>query len=381
MDAMTPVGRGWSAALPQGVEGPSCIPDGIRVMSSSHVHELGCPGPWVDNLVSSTGSERKAPRVLIDVGANKGYMIAEFLSLWRPQNSTPSAAAWNRAIRQWAAEHGSHALRQRSCGECGDCKRKAQPPAQRSLSWPGTSFSDDVVVHALELVEDNRHLLRSIIDRFGLSASVQVHNLAASNETRTMFLPRRYAAGAEKAELLQGQSAANANTSVAVSVVDLDSFIASQGLGLHSIYQITVDTEGHDPLVLEGLRRTIQRRAVTLLQFEVGKKGYWNKAHPERRRLNVTAAWLHAAGYECFFETHSALVPFSGPCWQPHYDGTASRKWANVLCTHEPSMAQQLYSMAWAAYHVRTANINATRGLRGTHGTSRGAAAAPRGRA
>ena len=53
--------------------------------------------------------------------------------------------------------------------------------------------------HALvAVVASNRELLRDVVRQFKLDAVINVHDLAASNETRTLYVPRRVVAGAPR---------------------------------------------------------------------------------------------------------------------------------------------------------------------------------------
>jgi FkbM family methyltransferase len=64
---------------------------------------------------------------------------------------------------------------------------------------------------------------------------------------------------------------AQANASLDVEAVALDELFGRLQLG--SIYQVSIDTEGFDSLVLEGMRGTIARRQVGLQGFEASQMG------------------------------------------------------------------------------------------------------------
>ena len=180
-----------------------CVPDAVHIMKDPRgPHELGCPGPWLEAMAvvlgEALGSTQDAKPILINVGANKGYEIFEFLSQHPPAGALRglSAAmvgktnAWGRAVKNWAVESRSWQLRNIYCGFCGDCKRQP-PPAVRRRHGGG-------FVHALELVPANRRLIRSVAATLGLGPAIQVHDLAASNETRAFYVPRSNAmAGVE----------------------------------------------------------------------------------------------------------------------------------------------------------------------------------------
>ena len=123
----------------------------------------------------------------------------------------------------------------------------------------------------------------------------------------------------------------------------------------------SIDTEGWDPLVLEGFHKTLAARRVPTVAFEYIARGYWR--HPmmrlsprsraartpacgeggqfppmEQRRLGEVLERLTSFGYACFFQVAGGgLVPASVPCWHPRY---ANVGWANLLCAHEPRVVR-----------------------------------------
>ena len=60
-----------------------------------------------------------------------------------------------------------------------------------------------------------------------------------------------------------------------MDVVALDDFFAAHDL--EKIYYVSIDTEGFDPLVLEGMRGAISRRQVSIIEFEVNTLGFWSR--------------------------------------------------------------------------------------------------------
>ena len=103
--------------------------------------------------------------------------------------------------------------------------------------------------------------------------------------------------GDERQGVLVGKKAArynSANASVYVDVVALDDFFAAHDL--EKIYYVSIDTEGFDPLVLEGMRGAISRRQVSIVEFEVNTLGFWS-----RKRLIQAFAVFDAARYSCFW--------------------------------------------------------------------------------
>ena len=335
--------------LPQLSHSPRATPTQPQPAVSSHT----------DPLCAQVVARYPNP-VLVNVGANKGYAAgaanvplthpkfslthqdsqtltltryaaAEFLAIWSQHNV--NSKLWHHALIKYARgsveeqrsaartgkkRHGF--LSQQACGACRACKVSTPSPHQRS---GGT-------VHMLELLESNRALLHNLTAATGISDIAKVHDLAASNVTHRVYAPRAYA-GMEMLAAVEGTKKRPANQ----EAISLDDLFERQALS--EAYLVSIDTEGSDALVLEGMQQLLQQGRVAFLEFEVGKnKGYWQEKHPERRRLDATISRLLEFGYFCFFEAGSQLAPISSPCWS---DALSSPPWANVLCAKEGTPA------------------------------------------
>jgi FkbM family methyltransferase len=282
----------------------------------------GCPAaPWQKYAAEDPAIVARYPSpVLVNVGANKGYAAAEFLAIWSQRRV--NSKIWLANILAYAGVkstvHGY--LRYQPCGECLACKVPTPAPHQRN----GGS------VHMLELLESNRALLRNLTRQTGIDDIATVHDMAAANETRRVYAPP-FHAGFEARSAFYGTTEKPAN----LDAVALDDFF--KRTALEEAYLVSIDTEGWDALVLEGMRGLLARGRIGFVEFEVGrKKAYWKPSHPERRVLSSTIGWLHAAGYVCFMEAHTFLAPISGACWRKEYE---LPRWANVLCANSRTPA------------------------------------------
>lgn len=219
----------------------------------------------------------------------------------------------------------------RRCGVCGACHRRGASPHTRNVS---------VAVHALELLDDNRNIIRWAVNSTGLGDVATVHALAASNVTSDL----QFLIG--HGEHLSGKESTSACTSAAhcragkgsalrsVHAVSLDDLMHT--LGLSQLYHVSIDVEGWDALVVEGMRDALARRAVELFEFEHKRSGYWTHNDvTERRTLGHLVAWVGAAGYRCYLQTATKLMDVSGECWSAQYDQLG---WSNLLCAHRPSV-------------------------------------------
>ena len=149
-----------------------------------------------------------------------------------------------------------------------------------------------------------------------------------------------------------------------IEKVTVDALQSSRGLP-QTIDVCTIDTEGHDPLVLEGMHDMLRNQRVTLLEFEYGGKGFWQAGKPSSRTLESTVATLGEVGYRCYLEAAGSLhAPINHGCWRPAFE---THKWSNVLCTHHPRARGVIDANAWASFRARDhgASITATRTERG----------------
>ncbi len=320
-----------------------CVGDGVQLLNDWRYHEVGCPGPWLEEL--SNAHPRPSAPVMINVGANKGYSAQEFLAAWSaPERAAAlTGKAWGSAIREYAKHVHSKTLRDRYCGNCGDCRRL--PPTPQGAVGAHA--------HLLELVGVNRALLRSLVRVFGLESSVSVHDFAASNLTQNISFEKSgiFPGGERTIATKAAPLPIGGKAMESVRAVALDDFFEARGLS--QVYLVSIDTEGHDALVLEGMRRAIRRRAVSLIEFEVNNLGYWHRgARADYRKVRDVAQMLGSSGYHCFWQTHSALVPLTGECWRDKYE---MRRWSNVLCAHEARLVDRMYAMAHGLEQKRRA--------------------------
>ena len=259
-------------------------------------------------------------------------------------------AAWHRGVITVAREHHWGALSTQgylACGVCGACHDELSAAAARHTRTNG-------VAHALDILVTNVDLMTSVANVTGVSERVHVHHLAGSNETRPvkMWVGGSYKtniqAGRESnalcesdPECMQGNHSLS-ERALPVRGVSLDDFYSERGFAPGEVFLVSIDAEGVDPLILEGMRRTLEARAVAIVHFEKHQKGYWAPSHPEHRTLGGVVGSLHALGYECFVEGMHVLVPVSGGCWRPALDNIS---WSNLVCAHDDKILSALRTL------------------------------------
>ena len=251
-----------------------CAPDADALLNdgkpikAAFVH--GCSHPANLSLLKrSLVQPSNGDVIFINVGANKGYEVASFLELVVPSRGT-TGLRWLQALRQHAVERRSGYLRYSSIGACSDGKRAALP----HLGAPTLATGVRVHVHAFEMMQSTAAMLSSVVNATGVSDLVTVHALPVTNASRIVRIPRGSPMGDERNSLClsarydRSRSTPCMRRGMAeVRATSMDDFLERERLR-GPVFQLTVDTEGWDSLVLDGLRRSLRSQLVRLLEFE-----------------------------------------------------------------------------------------------------------------
>jgi hypothetical protein len=156
----------------------------------------GCPSPRWQDEIAPILSARLAngtsgdPFCYINVGANKGYNVAETLQRYHSRGAGPrTSAAWHKELLKGSPK----GMRVKyGCGLCNPCK---QPPPPKRYHVP-------VEVHALEMVDVNAQALRRLFGVFSVPG--HAWHLAVSNFTGTAQYRAATFVGLEHYELGKG---------------------------------------------------------------------------------------------------------------------------------------------------------------------------------
>ena len=312
----------------------------------------GCPPTtWSDVLAEQL--PQHPPVTFVNVGANKGWEAAEFFRRWS-QRSPDWLLKWKDAIVDYGVQNKKNTLKLQPFGQCTrEIELASRSPAARH-SRRGAR------VHMLELNPTNCALLRHIVSVLGLEDKAYVHCFPASNASQTIYYEPGVP-GHEKSSIhitKKFRACTRRKACASSTTVTLDDLFAKHGLS--SAYQVTIDAEGADALVLEGMQGLLRRRAVRLLEFEyVRGRGFWSRRERERRDLDSVLSALQRYGYECFWQSAMGppirgvlskaaltprLVPASPPCWRPEM---AQLWWSNMVCAHEDVALTILRRYVW----------------------------------
>ena len=337
--------------------GTSSCPDSSRWLQKVSRHWIGQEtarfpegnynGCKVGKSWVKGGCHVTKPIVFLNIGANKGFAVAQMMQQFTLKPGFNNQD-WLTAMGDYLME--TYGVKQESlanflpdyCGACRACK-------DHVTLMPNVTRSMELDVHAFEIAQPNARWLRWVFARFGIHASVV--RAAATNETGRVKIPygegiadfgdERSAVRSTGASMKQhGKNADCPNCRQFrcyeegtcwnyLSGIALDDYIGQEGL--HRIHLLSIDTEGHDALVLEGLRNSLSKGVVDVIEFEFNVQlGSWNPRSTQRRTLHSMVLMLEANGYGCFWQSGDGCIsPVSGECWKGSFERVG---WSNLVC-------------------------------------------------
>ena len=251
-----------------------------------------CPSSlWLDRLTPLLASP-SMPFVFVNVGSNKGYAVASVVGRFGGSSTlaTVSNADWYQAIREYLVLNGIKdevALGRAGwggsgnimCGVCCACRESA----------PVRAAASSVVVHAVELSSPNVAWLSWAFARFQIPAYL-VH-AGANNVSGYTFAPDRHATPKQmgsETDTLQTRQAPGLRR---VRSIALDDYFSEEALKVVDF--VSVDTEGFDAAVIDGLMGHLRKRRVRVLEFEYHGIGLWKKERALKDTISAIAShWV-----------------------------------------------------------------------------------------
>ena len=118
--------------------------------------------------------------------------IIKYLGLWKQSANRYTMKTWHHQIKFYGKSNRLGSLLWNSCGSCKECSevcRDCRPPRSLDPSSSGPlashGSSSGPLVHALELSNATRGMLKTLLNSTALSPRfVRLHDFGASNETR-----------------------------------------------------------------------------------------------------------------------------------------------------------------------------------------------------
>jgi FkbM family methyltransferase len=367
-----PKGFVRGAPLPRNPLSGVFVPAAYQCTEEEKVQQLhrlvpfqsACPGnEWWGLLYAAGLSCRDL--TLVDIGANKGYVLATWMEMVRPESGVsprallqrfqarfgeegetmegqcndyedpPLAHVASRTCRSGGVAAAAAAAavvgggRGGSSGKGGKgggaaVEEKGEEEEEEEVGAAGFSVS----LHAFEPTAGNIQILSEVLKPWvEASANVQltVHGKAVVGDPHTRQV--EFGAcllGSEKCgvrtEGFEGDS--SLSMGAMVPAVTVDAFVEEEGLDVLDI--LAIDAEGMDPEVIKGADALLLRQGVRLLMFEYHMLRAWSSA-----LLEDVVVKLDGYGYDCFFlQRGRAVVRLTG-CWHPRLE---THNWGNVMC-------------------------------------------------
>ena len=207
-----------------------------------------CPGGadgWRRALVpvlAGSGAERPCSLNYVDIGANKGYAVSEFLQSYQ--------SGWRASNLVWR-EHLRVADSVKACGECDSCSVPLPPvAATRACSTH---------ILAVDLLSSNVRLLSRVFPR---ARRARARRPRGSNRRLGSFVHAPSPARRSRASSPSGLQQSGPR----VRALTVDALAHEHNLTSVGVDWLTIDTEGGDGLlVLRGAKSLLTRRRVRVL--------------------------------------------------------------------------------------------------------------------
>lgn len=256
--------------------------------------------PWMSTRPGSNW-------IAVDVGANKGYVIAGWLETLLGPDRTPFTPH-NLGVSIYT----HNVVTEGYLNLCGGCTECIDPPVRMSPSDRAAS----VKVYGFEPSVSNYKWLRFF---YNDSNVVNLTNAAVSHTPGMAYFPDGVL-GKETGKV----SSVPLDGYVPVKIVSLDDFLT--GANITYVDILSTDAEGFDQDVAKGATSLIQGGRVGIYQFEMYRAEDY-KSIFER---------LYQWGYVCYYFTEVRkgfaapwLIRISG-CWQDYFQNLIG--WVNGLC-------------------------------------------------
>jgi FkbM family methyltransferase len=292
--------------------------------------ESCCPSSSFLNLLYETAF-RCSDVLILNVGANKGYVLAELLFIFAPR-----AKIGPIQLGHLIENYGVSLEDFSGCGVCNDCKHNPS-----SSSAAACSIHPRIILHAFEPLPANVHLLKMTIEPLINSVenlSLTVHSKAIIGDANIKTVPfENCGIGIEWCSI---KSAGGGNT-INVEAASLDSWAAANLASDDVIDLLFVDAEGYDPDVLRGAHSLFSSGRVRVFQFEYHGINVWTTT-----TLESVISFLSELGYSCFLVGRAFNSVLLTGCFDP--TSMEKKQWSNVLCVrrNEYSALATLYAMS-----------------------------------
>ena len=296
--------------------------------------ESRCPGTdwWVGFMESAMTC---SPVVVVNIGANKGYSLASFLDLFRPELGITPAA-----VGPLVRDTGAGA----PCGACNDCEAGHIPRRQGRACFlpsgervPSTYFP--VAIFGVEPIPGNIAIINKGVHKLfqekstpDMNATLSIHRFAAVGNEDIQTVPFGQCppgiegCGVEEEGTVGKVTSWNPEYRVVIEEVPattVDSLSARLGIEADFIDILAIDAEGLDPEILDGAYIMLADNLIKVVEFEYHHQRAW-----KTRNLKDVVESMSNFGYDCFLAQSTTFIRLTG-CWDPAYE---FKDWSNVIC-------------------------------------------------
>jgi hypothetical protein len=221
--------------------------------------EASCAQLGVIGAVHAADPDRRG-KTFIEVGANKGFIVAQWIALWAPE---------------WAATRGELGAYWESlevytpCGACSECKSDTDTSAMYAGGSDTLGAATDLRFFALEAAPKTYAALAAspLVQSVPPGIVTLTHAVVGNSIQASTSFPNCKLAH-------EGCDLSSSDVDPAdVSLTTVDFYIKTQDLT--AVYWLNIGAEGSDPLVLLGADSTLTGGRVSMLSFNYHGKLAW----------------------------------------------------------------------------------------------------------
>jgi len=253
-------------------------------------------------------------KVFVDVGCNTGSDAVMWLERW---GAVPGVAKlWDNGLKKFGVPSGA----------CGQNVFHGVASLHRTTSWTVSQGGPKVV--CVEPMPSTIKMLRSLnTEIFGANGPLEVVQAAASDRNGTVKF-QDATVGTEDAGINHATNSAQWKK-VPVDQVTVDQLFAQHAF--KTVDVLTIDTEGHDPTVIKGAEKALQKGLVRFLVFEV---------HQDLKDTSWATTSLYAVlqtlgswDYDCYLTDNGGKLHRLTDTWNAEVEKKYHPLgWSNVAC-------------------------------------------------
>merc|ERR1719160_878602 len=273
--------------------------------------------PWMDEMV------RMDPdgdgKVFVDVGCNTGSDAVMWLERWG--RTAGVANLWDQGLRKSGVAEGA-------CGQ-----NVFHGVSRLGVKRSNASRGGPRVLCVEPVPRTAKMLLTLTTEIFGTNTSFEVVHAAASDQiTNGTLLFPDVEVGIEDSGINGAGSLSKLVAQVPVPQVTVDQLLTKHGF--KTVDVLTIDTEGHDPLVIQGAATAFRNGMVRFLVFEVHQdlvNTAWAKTP-----LNTVLQSFEAWQYDCYLTDNAGKLHRLSGVWNAEMEKKYYPiGWSNVACVRK----------------------------------------------